>query len=123
MGGGNACNPPGCGPDRRTGKDRRSSAKGWVKGLDGWRITDAFAAHVVRPSAYAVTKPFEWAAREPLFERRAGFATIAQMAWAKNDDLGNWHAGRLQGLPFHKSDQQRASRRAPHFTLRGLAGC
>ena len=57
----------------------------WVKDLNEWGLTDAFTGHLVKYTSFAVSKSYEWAEQEPEFIRRAGFATIAQMAWAKND--------------------------------------
>ncbi|MEM7441804.1 MAG: DNA alkylation repair protein [Pseudomonadota bacterium] len=57
----------------------------WVRGLADWDLTDAFAAHTVRHTALAVEKAREWAGRSAEFERRAGFATMAQLAWVKSD--------------------------------------
>lgn len=59
--------------------------EGWVRGLDEWGLCDGFVARLVRGTPFAVGKAHEWAAREPEYERRAGFSLMAQMAWQKND--------------------------------------
>ena len=59
----------------------------WVCGLDEWGLTDAFAGHLVKKTSFAVEKAKCWAQREQEFERRAGFATMAQMAWSKSNGI------------------------------------
>lgn len=56
----------------------------WLPDLNEWGLCDGFCASVVRPTKWAVAKCHEWAAHEPEFERRAAFATMAQLAWQKN---------------------------------------
>lgn len=62
----------------------------WVRDLADWDLTDAFTGHYVRRTGLAVAKAHDWAMRTAEFERRAGFATMAQLAWSKtafDDDV------------------------------------
>jgi 3-methyladenine DNA glycosylase AlkD len=51
----------------------------WVGDLDSWDVCDAVCGNLFDRTPFALDKAVEWSAREPEFERRAGFAL---MAWA-----------------------------------------
>jgi 3-methyladenine DNA glycosylase AlkD len=51
----------------------------WVADLDSWDVCDAVCGNLFDRTAFALDKAVEWSAREPEFEKRAGFAL---MAWA-----------------------------------------
>lgn len=57
----------------------------WVGDLADWDLTDAYTGQLVKYTKHSVPKAYAWAKRPAEFERRAGFATIAQMAWSKNE--------------------------------------
>ena len=49
----------------------------WVITFENWEVTDTFCMGVFAKSKFAVPKIFEWGDRQPEFERRCSFATIA----------------------------------------------
>jgi len=51
----------------------------WAADLDSWDVCDAVCGNLFDRTPFALDKAVEWSAREPEFERRAGFALIA---WA-----------------------------------------
>jgi len=54
----------------------------WVKTFEIWEICDSFCMGLFSKSKFALTKIVEWAEREPEFEKRAGFATMAAYCMA-----------------------------------------
>ena len=52
----------------------------WVADVDSWDVCDALAMDLFPRTPYAIDKAVEYAHREPEFERRAGFATMASLA-------------------------------------------
>ncbi len=51
-----------------------------VQDFDSWDVCDSTVGKLFKKSAYAPQMALIWAAREPLFIRRAGFATMAFLA-------------------------------------------
>lgn len=61
----------------------RAALELWLKDLDAWSITDAYTGYIVKLTPYAEEMAHLWAGRAPTYEKRAAFATVAQMAWTK----------------------------------------
>jgi 3-methyladenine DNA glycosylase AlkD len=53
-----------------------------VRQFDTWEICDSFCSRVFARSRHAIPKALEWSARDPEFEKRAGFATMAHHVFA-----------------------------------------
>jgi 3-methyladenine DNA glycosylase AlkD len=60
----------------------------WVKDFDSWDICDGAMLNIFWKSPIAWDKAVEWSERKPEFERRAGFALMACLAFKskKSDD-------------------------------------
>jgi 3-methyladenine DNA glycosylase AlkD len=52
----------------------------WVCAFDSWDLCDQTTSNLFDKTALAYVKAREWCGREPEFEKRAGFATIAALA-------------------------------------------
>lgn len=57
-------------------------AEKWVATFENWEICDSFCMGIVAKSPLARTKIMDWASREPEFEKRSGFATLAAYCMA-----------------------------------------
>ncbi len=61
----------------------------WVKGFDSWDVCDQTCMNLFDKTPFAYDKAVEWAERDGEFEKRAGFALMACLAWhdkeAKDD--------------------------------------
>jgi len=53
----------------------------WVKDLDSWAICDACCFNLFGQTELAHTKALEWSTRSREFEKRAGFALMASLAF------------------------------------------
>ncbi|MBM3154228.1 MAG: DNA alkylation repair protein [Chloroflexi bacterium] len=53
----------------------------WVSGFDSWDITDQVCMNLFDKTPFAWNKAIEWASREGEFQKRAGFALVACLAW------------------------------------------
>ena len=51
-----------------------------VRDLDSWDVCDQCCSNLFSRSPLALRKALEWADREPEFQKRAGFATMAALA-------------------------------------------
>ena len=52
----------------------------WVRAFDSWDLCDQTTSNLFDKTPLAYIKAREWCGREPEFEKRAGFATIAALA-------------------------------------------
>lgn len=63
----------------------------WVADFDSWDVCDQVCMNLFDKTPFAFDKAIEWSSRECEFEKRAGFALMAVLAWhdknASNDDL------------------------------------
>lgn len=64
-------------PDKVT----EAQADRWVRAFDSWDLCDQVCANLFDRTPFAFAKAKEWARREPEFQRRAGFALMAALAW------------------------------------------
>ena len=92
----------------------------WVKDIADWGTCDAFCAHVVRGTPFAIDKAFEWADRENEFEKRAGFSTIAQLAWKKSDMPNEVFIDFLPLVEKHAVDDRYYVKKAVNWALRDI---
>ncbi len=59
----------------------------WVKTFENWEVCDSFCMGLFSKSNFALAKIIEWSERQPEFEKRAGFATLASYCMAdKNSE-------------------------------------
>lgn len=92
----------------------------WVVGLNEWGLCDGFTARLVRGTPFAVAKAHEWAAREPEYERRAGFSLMAQMAWQKNDYADKVFRDFLPLVERYAEDDRLYVKKAVNWALRDI---
>lgn len=92
----------------------------WVTVFDSWDLCDQACANLFWKTPFAWTKAFEWSAREPEFEKRAGFALMAALAVkdkaASDDDF-------LQLLPLIEAeadDDRNFVKKAVNWALRQI---
>ena len=95
-------------------------AEAWVRDLDEWGLCDGFTGRLIRYRPYAEAKAHEWAAREELYQRRAGFALIAQMAWQKNNYPDRLFADFLPLVAAHAQDDRLHVKKAVNWALRDI---
>jgi len=53
----------------------------WIKDFDSWDVCDQTCANLFAKTKLACKKVFEWSHRKSEFEKRAGFALLACLAW------------------------------------------
>jgi len=92
----------------------------WIKGFNSWDICDQVCMNLFFDTPYAWSKVFEWVKREREFERRAGFALMAVLAWkdkkAKDKDF-------LRFFPLIKKysfDERNFVKKAVNWALRQM---
>lgn len=103
-------------PDKFTIK----CAEKWVRDLDEWGLCDGFTGRLIRYCPYAVDKAHEWARRDSLYERRAGFSLMAQMAWQKNDFHNHVFMDFLPLVAEFATDDRLHVKKAVNWALRDI---
>ena len=92
----------------------------WVKDLDSWHITDSFVCHLVKYSKLATKMVYDWVKREPEFEKRAGYALIAVLAWTKNDYADHDFLDFLPLIEASACDDRFYVKKAVNWALRDI---
>jgi len=63
------------------GKVRASQMERWVRDFDNWDVCDGTCCHLFVFAAPVWAKAVEWSSRKKEFEKRAGFALMAYLAY------------------------------------------
>ncbi|MCP4354689.1 MAG: DNA alkylation repair protein [Proteobacteria bacterium] len=92
----------------------------WLKKLNSWGNCDAFCAHLVRETPFALDKAFQWAEKTKEFERRAGFSMIAQLAWKKNNFKDEDFISFLPLIEKYSTDERYYVKKAVNWALRDI---
>lgn len=92
----------------------------WIKDFDSWDVCDQVSMNLFEKSPIAYKKAIEWSKRKPEFEKRAGFALMAVLAWhdKKAEDKKV-----LQFLPIIKResiDERNYVRKSVNWALRQI---
>jgi 3-methyladenine DNA glycosylase AlkD len=92
----------------------------WVRDLDSWDLCDTLTTDLVVRTPFAARKALEWCRAADEFVKRAGFATIAGIAW--HDKV----ARDAQFVPFMRAivkgstDDRNFVRKAVSWALRNI---
>ncbi|HMT06874.1 MAG TPA: DNA alkylation repair protein [Pyrinomonadaceae bacterium] len=92
----------------------------WCADFDNWATVDGACSYLFCRTPYAYDKAFEWAEREPEFEKRAGFSMMAYLAVhdkkAEDDDLTAF----LPIIERHSGDERNFVKKAVNWALRQI---
>lgn len=95
-------------------------AEKWVKTFENWEVCDSFSMGVIAKSPLAKSKIKEWVSREPEFEKRAGFATLAAFCMAdKNADNSTYEAF-IPVIIASATDERLYVKKAVNWALRSI---
>lgn len=92
----------------------------WVKDFDSWDVCDQVCMNLFDKTKLAHRKALVWSRRKPEFEKRAGFALMASLAW---HDKTASDAAFLKFLPAIKrgaTDERNFVKKAVNWALRGI---
>ena len=92
----------------------------WIKDLDSWDICDQICMNLFWQTPFAHKKAIEWSKRKPEFEKRAGFALMAVLAWK---DKSATHAKFKKFFPLIKKesiDERNFVKKAVNWALRQI---
>jgi 3-methyladenine DNA glycosylase AlkD len=92
----------------------------WVRALDSWDVCDAVCGNLFDRTPFALDKAIEWSGREPEFERRAGFATMAWAAVHRKDLPDRAFAALLPTIRERSADDRTYVKKAVSWALRQI---
>ena len=92
----------------------------WVKDFDSWDVCDQVCMNLFDKTRLAHRKALAWSRRKPEFEKRAGFALMASLAW---HDKTASDAAFLKFLPAIQrgaTDERNFVKKAVNWALRQI---
>ena len=92
----------------------------WVADLDSWDVCDAVCGNLFDRTPFALDKAVEWSAREPEFEKRAGFALMAWAAVHRKDLPDGAFASLLPLIRERSTDDRNYVKKAVSWALRQI---
>ena len=93
---------------------------GWVADLASWDVCDAVCGNLFDRTPFALDKAVEWSAREPEFEKRAGFALMAWAAVHRKDLSDAAFASLLPVIREGSTDDRNFVKKAVSWALRQI---
>ena len=92
----------------------------WIKDFDSWEICDETMMNLFWKSPIAFKKAIEWSKKEKEFEKRAGFALMACLAWkdeeAENDKFESFIPAIIDGV----TDGRNFVKKAVNWAIRQI---
>ncbi len=92
----------------------------WIKGFDSWDVCDQICANLFDKTPFAFKKAVEWARREEEFEKRAGFALMACLAWHDKNAGDNKFIKFFPAIKKESGDERNYVRKAVNWALRQI---
>jgi 3-methyladenine DNA glycosylase AlkD len=92
----------------------------WVRDFDCWAICDSACIHLLWKTPFAWRKVWEWAAREPQYERRAGFALLAALAIHDKQAADTQFRRALRLIQKTSVDERNFVKKAVNWALRQI---
>lgn len=92
----------------------------WVTTFENWEICDSFCMALFAKSKFALQKILEWTAREPEFEKRAGFAIMAAYCMADKKSGNDLFAQFFPIIIREAHDDRLYVKKAVNWALRNI---
>ena len=92
----------------------------WVRGFGSWDLCDQVCMNLFDRTPFAFEKAVEWSAREPEFEKRAGFALMASAAVHRKDRPDRDFHAFLPRIRAEATDDRNYVKKAVSWALRQI---
>jgi 3-methyladenine DNA glycosylase AlkD len=92
----------------------------WIKDLDSWDVCDQCCMNLFDKTPLAREKAKVWTNREKEFEKRAGFALMACLAWHDKESLDEKFLALLPAIKREADDDRNYVKKAVNWALRIL---
>lgn len=91
----------------------------WITDFDSWDLCDQTCS-LFDKTPYAEQKIEEWTKREPEFEKRAGFALLAELAWHSKTEPDSTFLRFLPTIKREAHDNRNYVKKAINWALREI---
>ncbi len=98
----------------------REQMDAWAADFDNWATVDGACSYLFCRTPFAYEKAVEWAAREPEFERRAGFSLMAYLAVHDKKAPDEKLAAFFPLIEKHSDDDRNFVKKAVNWALRQI---
>jgi len=102
---------------RRVTEDQMET---WVRDFDNWGTVDGTCCYLFCRTPFAYQKAFEWAERQPEFEKRAAFSLMAYLAVHDKKAANETLAEFLPVIERHSDDDRNFVKKAVNWALRQI---
>ncbi len=102
------------------GKVSPSQMERWVRDFDNWDVCDGTCCHLFVFAAPAWTKAFQWSRRKKEFEKRAGFALMAYLAYQDKSARDAKYQRLFSIIRREAHDERNFVRKAVNWALRNI---
>jgi 3-methyladenine DNA glycosylase AlkD len=92
----------------------------WIKGFDSWDVCDQVCANLFDKTSFAFKKAIEWTKRKNEFEKRAGFALMACLAWHDKEAGDNKFIKFFPAIKRESIDERNYVKKAVNWALRQI---
>ena len=92
----------------------------WAADFDNWAAVDGTCSYLFCRTPFAYEKAFEWATREPEFEKRAAFSLMAYLAVHDKKADDDKLAAFLPVIERHSDDDRNFVKKAVNWALRQI---
>jgi 3-methyladenine DNA glycosylase AlkD len=92
----------------------------WIKDFDSWDVCDQVCGDLFDRTRYGRSKAAAWAKKNPEYERRAGFALMAALAWHDKDAKDEVFLGYLPIIERYAFDDRNYVKKAVNWALRNI---
>jgi 3-methyladenine DNA glycosylase AlkD len=92
----------------------------WVRGFDNWDVCDGTCCHLFVFAPCAWQKALQWTARDAQFEKRAGFALIAYLAYRDKTASNAKFTKCLRLIERECEDSRHFVKKAVNWALRNI---
>ena len=101
-------------------KVTKTQMDSWIKDFDSWDVCDQVCMNLFDKTPYAFKKAVEWTKRKPEFEKRAGFALMACLAWHDNTSADKEFIKFFPYITKHSTDNRNFVKKAVNWALRQI---
>ncbi len=92
----------------------------WIKNFDSWDVCDQVCMNLFDKTPYAFDKAKKWATRKKEFEKRAGFALMACLAWHDKETKDKEFLKFLPIIKKESIDERNYVKKAVNWALRQI---
>lgn len=103
-------------PDKVTEKQMDS----WIIKFNSWDLCDQVCMNLFDKTQYAFDKAIEWGKRKPEFEKRAGFALMACLAWHDKEAPDSKFMKFFPVIKQEATDERNFVKKAVNWALRQI---